>query len=81
MTSVALRTDRALGHCAALLGEQAGETSKPIEREGTQSCRTFGRPLAECVYLWFGTCILSRRDSRDSRSKGGLAGQPSFRKW
>jgi hypothetical protein len=26
MTSVALPTDRALGHCAALLGEQAGET-------------------------------------------------------
>ena len=25
MTSVALPTDRALGHCAALLGEQAGD--------------------------------------------------------
>jgi hypothetical protein len=57
MTSVALPTDRALGHCAALLGEQAGRLSKPIEREGTQSRRAFRRPLAECAYVWFGTCI------------------------
>jgi hypothetical protein len=57
MTSVALPTDRALGHCAALLGEQVGRLSKPIEREGTQSRRAFRRPLAECAYLWCGTCI------------------------
>jgi hypothetical protein len=55
MISVALRTDRALSHCAALLGEQAGRLCKPIEREGTQSRRAFRRPLAECAYLWFGT--------------------------